>query len=166
MIETQLKELIKSLNITNELLTTLVTKHAVGGQEDAPAPHASGVPYDPAAAEPMTATEVLSRQSPPPQAAPEVATPTQQPVAETVAPVAAAPSTPAVDAQPAAGSPSKQAIGLQEKAMQAKNALNNPMFIMNVLSRYRKTAFDQLTPEEATETAAYIDACLAAGEVR
>ena len=155
MLETQLKTLIKSVDLTNELLLKIIDRNAVGGPRIPQTPaeaeqvhHASGVPYDPAAAE----TPAPAAEQPQAPAVPNVSAP-----APTTQPAAPATPTAPIPAEPAApAAPSKGSIALQERVMHLSQKTNNPMLGMTILARYKVNAFSELTPNQLNDADAYV----------
>lgn len=135
MIETQLKTLIKSIALTNELLTTLINNNSAGGPIEQPGIELPTPAEQAQQVQPETQTPVPGN------------TPAQNPGtgAAPAEPVAGGTPSPSVESQHAA-------ISLQERIMYVSQATSNPMLGMQFLAQWKVSAFSELTPEQIAQT--------------
>lgn len=147
MIETQLKTLIKSIDLTNEILTTILNTHAVGGQDvepgkELPQPASPTEQVPPTQQAPVPGGTTPANNSPVPDPAEPVAGGT------TPAPVKASPRIPQTQNEAETVAALNASISLQERIMVVSQATSNPMLGMQFLAQAKLSSFTEMSTEQ------------------
>lgn len=154
MLETQIKALIKSLDLSNELLMKIINDNAYGGN-DAKQP-GTEVPKVDSSKQPASPEESHPEPGSTPKSPPVSSTDTSRTVpnnpVENTAPVNQGPHIPQTPAEAESIEDNAPANDLQTRVMAVSQATSNPMLGMQFLAQFKVASFSDLTPEQIAQT--------------